>query len=292
MEQFFTPSQRLQIEPRHGYTEVKLAVSIETFLNHSWDWSDFWSFATGDGGEIRKIIVIMDVAGIIEDTFIWVYDGNTRWDFDELRRLENQRAKFTTQSGETHFLYLAGAGSSASLSAGASSVFWRAVTTSNCVELSLGNTRRGFNHLLSETSLFQFLEASPSLRLLEFVSFAFKEADCRALATLEMTSIEVTFNICSFDVQGAEDTFIEWLRHSQVVTKLSLIAMERSIISSLSGNSSVKSLSICTVDDDKFRSLVLVLPGNQGIESLSVLSLRYKNHEPWCLLLRTLESSP
>ena len=42
MEDFFTPTRRFQ--DRHdyilaGYTEVQLAVSIEAFMNHPWDWS-------------------------------------------------------------------------------------------------------------------------------------------------------------------------------------------------------------------------------------------------------------
>jgi hypothetical protein len=284
MQRFFTPSpRRLLIEP-HGYTEVTLAVPIEAFLNYRWDWSDFRAFATGDVGEMGKIMLI------IEDTFIWVEDGDTRSKFDELNRHAIQCAKFTSPSDETHVLVLATVGSSASLSAGAraSSIFWRAVTTSNCVKLNLENTR-GWSNPLPETALLQFVEASLSLHLLEFGYFHFKEADCRALATLERKSIEVTFDHCSFDVQGAEATFIEWLRHSQVVTKLALCTMERSIISSLDGNSSVKRLIVFAGGDDKIRSLALALPGNLGIEKLSVSSL---NHETWCLLLRSLWAHP
>jgi hypothetical protein len=128
---------------------------------------------------------------------------------------------------------------SASLPAEASSVFWHAVTTSNCVKLRLKGSV-----LCSGPALLQFLEASPSLDLLEFYGFALEEAHCRALATLDRTDLEVTFERCLFEAQGATDTFIEWLRHSQVVTKLEVCWMEDSIISALSGNSSVKSLRI------------------------------------------------
>jgi hypothetical protein len=211
MEQFFVPSRRPRIEP-HGYTEVMLAVSVEAFLNHRWEWSDFRAFATGTGGEMRKIIMIIDVAGIIEDTFIWVEDGNTRMELDELNHNAIQCATFTTPSGDTYALFLARAGSPALepalVSAGAYSVFWRAVTTSNCVKLSLENTRDESDpYAIPETTLLPFLEASPSLRLLEFEHFDFKEADCHALATLERTSVEVTFKNCSFDARGGEDTF-------------------------------------------------------------------------------------
>jgi hypothetical protein len=37
-------------EPLTSYTEVQLAVSIEELLNHRWDWSAFYAFATDDAG--------------------------------------------------------------------------------------------------------------------------------------------------------------------------------------------------------------------------------------------------
>jgi hypothetical protein len=69
--------------------------------------------------------------------------------------------------------------------------------------------------------------------------FDFEEAHCRASATLERTYLEVTFERCYFDAQGATGTFIEWLRYSQVVTKLESCAMDDSILSAVSGDSSV-----------------------------------------------------
>jgi hypothetical protein len=142
----------------------------------------------------------------------------------------------------------------------------------------------------SGPTLSQLLEASPSLHLLEFEVYAFKEVDCYALATLKRADLKVTFRSCSFDTQGAEDTFIEWLRNSQVVTKLQNCKMDDGIISALNGNSSIKSLTVSTLgEDDITRSLAGALSGNQGIEDLLV----YSTDETWkLLLLRSLTVHP
>jgi hypothetical protein len=289
MEHFFTPTRRLQI--RHdnifaGYTEVQLAVSIEEFMSHRWDWSAFYAFATDDEGEIWKLL------WITENTFICVEGEYTAVD-DQLENSAILRATFTAPSGETYDVVLAVDKESASLSAGASRIFWHAVTTSNCVKLRLDHWFSGCIGLCSGPALSQFLEASPSLKLLEFVRFYFEDAHCRALATLERTGLKVAFNRCSIEAQGAKDTFIEWLRHSQVVTKLEFCTMESSIISALNGNSSVKSLSIVATHDEygdsNIRSLALALPGNQGIENLRVSLL---SDETWSLLLRSLWAHP
>ncbi len=131
--------------------------------------------------------------------------------------------------------------------------------------------------LCSGPALSQFLEASPSLELLEFMGFDFEEAHCCFLANLERTDLEVTFARCSFEAEGARGTFIEWLRYSQVVTKLERCTMENIISVALDGNSSVKRLSIDTAPDgrrdDLIRYLARALPGNLGIESLRVALL-------------------
>jgi hypothetical protein len=99
------------------------------------------------------------------------------------------------------------------------------------------------------STLSQVLEASPSLELLEFENFGFEKAQCRALTTLMSNDLEVIFEDCSFEAHGAKDAFIEWLRHSQVVTKLENCTMAYGIISALSGNSSVKTFSMDTIPD-------------------------------------------
>jgi hypothetical protein len=286
MEDFFTPTRRLAIEPL-GFAEVQLAVSVEAFLDHSWDWSDLYAFVTGDEGAMRKCL------WITEGTIIWVEDENNALEFEEMVDYSIQRATFMTPSGETHTLFLAKSMKSASLSAEASGVFWHAVTTSNCVKLRVEHWSGWFIVLCSGATLLQFLENSPSLELLEFEAFAFEEAHCRALATLERTNLKITFEGCSFDAQNAKGTFIEWLRHSQVVTKLERCKMEHIIISALTGNSSVKSLSIDATTnayrDSHILSLARALPGNQGIENLSVSLLSAKI---WSLLLRSLWAHP
>jgi hypothetical protein len=164
MEDFFTPSRRLQDlygDINDEYTEVHLSVSVETFLNHSWDWSDLCAFATDDEAAMWKIMWITG------DTMIWVEDENTPMNFEHILEDEYQiwRAAFTATSGETRVLVLATDMESASLSAQASSFFWHALTTRNCVDLKLkqkywSNWRNG---LCSGHALLQFLEASPSL---------------------------------------------------------------------------------------------------------------------------------
>jgi hypothetical protein len=238
-------------------------------------------------GEMWKLL------WITEDTLIWVEDENNELDLEEMVDYAIQRTTFTATSGKTHELILAIEKESMSLSVGASSVFWRAVTTSNCVKINCSN-RFG---LCSGSALSHFLEASPSLELLEFDFFSFEEAHCRALTTLERTDIEVTFQACRFDPRGAKDTFIEWLRRGQVVTKLDCCTMEHSIISALSGNSSVKSLAMTLskdtttneYSDSHIMSLARALPGNQGIENLRVSLL---GEETWSLLLRSLWPHP
>jgi hypothetical protein len=109
MEHFFTPAEPAQdcyeCIPS-GYDEVHLAVPIETFLNHRWDWSDFRAFATGgDEGGMGKIL------WIAEDTFCWVENENPAMEYDLYDRhhgdCDLQRAAFTTPSGERHALVLA-----------------------------------------------------------------------------------------------------------------------------------------------------------------------------------------
>jgi hypothetical protein len=272
MEHFFKPTQCFL----PVYTEVQLAVSIEAFLNNSWDWSDFRAYFTGDGGDMGRI------KWVTAKTYIWIEDNNTRLVFD--RSLALQRATFTTRSGETHDLVLAKRRNSGSLFAGVSRVFWHAVTTNTCVKLKL--RRSSFWLICSGPALSQFLEASLSLELLEFVDFTFSEEECRALATLQRTRLEFTFEDCSFDAQDAVDTFIEWLRHSQVVTKLDNCMMSDNVVSALSGNSSVKSLSIdVTQYEDVMPALAGVLSGNQGICKSTRVTERRNTESPFALLV-------
>jgi hypothetical protein len=295
VKHLFTPSQRLQdkfdmlYDEEHGYTEVQLDVSINEFLNHRSDWSDFQSFFTADEDVMGKII------WITEDTLFWIENENTEMELD-YRVRPIQRATFTTTSGETHHLVLANYYcDTGPLSAGAFSVFWHVVTTSNSVKLKLIYAHHGSVPLF-ETGPSQLLETRTSLEPLEFEGFAFEEAGCRALATLERTGLEVTFLACSFDAQS-EGNFIEWLRHSQVVSKLERCSMQDCLFSGLSGNSSVKSLSMSFTffsdvrnsTEDHIPFLAEALQGNLGIE---ILSLTANYGEKSCLILRSLWAHP
>jgi hypothetical protein len=288
MEHSFAPSRRLQDEcigsEPHGYTEVQLAVSIETFLNSRWDWSDFHAFAT------RGQVGMRNIMWITEDTFIWLEDENTLVYFDMLEEQAIQSATFTSTSGETHHLVLARGRTYGSLPVEVSSIFWHAVTTSKCVKVKLENINKC--ELCPGPVFFQFLETTPSLELIEFKDYCFEEADCRALASLKRKGLEITFKECSFDAQGAEDICMEWLRHSQLVTKLDNCDMECSILTSaLNGNSSVKNLSVdATQGEFIMRDLAQVLPGNQGIETLRVV-LSPRDGD-WDHLLRSLWAHP
>jgi hypothetical protein len=95
MEQFFAPIQRIQDQLRpFAYKEVELAVPVEEFLNHRWDWKDMRVFLM-DG----TIITIPKIAWITEDSFIWIKYGNSEV-FDPLDTLGiDLSAKFTAASG-------------------------------------------------------------------------------------------------------------------------------------------------------------------------------------------------
>jgi hypothetical protein len=269
MEQFFTPTRRIQdwydsIREPLAYAEVRLAVSIKALMNHSWDWLDLYESLNGDEDVMWKIL------WITKGTLLYFEDeNNAPVESDEFDELVLQKAYFTAPSGETHRLVLAKGMVSPSLPAAVSSIFWHAVLTSSCVKLRLQGSR-----LCSGLALSQFLEASPSLELLEFKYFDFEEAHCRAFQAMERTGLEVSFQECSFDGQGAKDTFIELLRHSQLVTKLENCRMERIMYSALTGNSSVKSLSMylsitaSTNDesDSHIRSLARALEGSLGMK--------------------------
>jgi hypothetical protein len=274
MEQFFTPTQRLQeISPTspapRGYTEVELTQPIEAFSNHPWDWSDFRAFATDavDGNQMWKIM------WLTEDTLIWVENVNTSMGDDFLRHHAIQRATFTSLlNSERSVLVLAKPRMSSSLPASVSRIFRHAVITSNCFKLRVSHLRSlmGIWHCPDLLKLWEI----PPLELLKFEGITFKEAHCRALATLHKRGLRVAFHKCNFFADGAEGALTEWLRHSEVVHKLKFCSMDDNVVSALSGNSSVKSLSIGPSIDincqSNFCSLAKALVHNKGIESLYV----------------------
>jgi hypothetical protein len=302
MEQFFSPTRRLQdqlpteesfeYEELDELEELELAVPVEEFLNHRWDWSDFRAFVMG--GEMPTIV------WIAEDSFLWVTDDHTSEIFRGVKHLS---VKLTAANGakDTLFLVKRSSHSSPSLLFGASSIFWHAVTTSQCVSLVLAGCSRGSFGLCSGPTLSHFLNASTWLRDLQFADIDFEEDYCRALATLERTDITIRFWYCALDAQDAEATFIEWLRHGQVVTELIGCTIKSSgILSALSGNSSVQSLSYdldsLSLDncEDHILRLAQAVPGNKGLVNLrlSWCTHHLMTNEMWNLICRSLWTHP
>jgi hypothetical protein len=299
MEYFFTPARRLQHEEIYErgadeddellpfeFTEVQLAVPVEVFLNQSCDWSDFLTFLTAN--------VLPTIVWISEDAFLSV-DLEPLLECDQLIDCQSLYADFTAANGESQYMVLSKR--TEPLSDGESSIFWHIVMASHCSKLLVSSDGNGFG-LCSATVLSEFLGGSPWLQEIIFKVFVFKEDHCRALATLERTNLEISFEFCTIDAQDAEDVFIEWLRHSQVVTALMFCVMESSILSALRGNSFVKFLKCRTKGDeqceDHLRSLAHVLPDNQGIEELDVSFLTHHpmSGETWNLLFRSLWTHP
>jgi hypothetical protein len=196
-------------------------------------------------------------------------------------------------SGQEQFLILAHL-DHPGISLGEASVFWRAITTSNCVQLRI---RNGVNAnrvgLPSGPILSKFLRGNLSLQHLHFQEFDFKEEHCRALVTLQRTDLEVKFINCAFEPQDAEDTFIEWFRHNKVITDLDCCQMGSRILSALSGNNSVKRLTIdrdeSNFGEDEIHSLLQALPGNMGIDQFHLRSFEFSD-ENWILLFRSLST--
>jgi hypothetical protein len=300
MERFFTPARRLQHEViyEHAddedderlpfeFTEVQLAVPVEVFLNQSWDWSDFFTFMTAS--------VLPIVVWVSKDAFLSIDNVNPVCECDQLEVCQSLYADLTATNGETRCMALSKRAEP--LSDGESSIFWHIVMTSNCWKLLVSSDGNGFG-LCSAPVLSEFLGGSPWLQEIIFKAFVFEEDHCRTLANLERTDLEISFEFCIIDAQDAEDAFIEWLRHSQIVTALMFCEMESSILSALRGNSFVKFLKCRTKCDehceDHLRSLAQVLPDNQGIEELDVSYLTHHpmSDETWNLLFRSLWTHP
>jgi hypothetical protein len=131
------------------------------------------------------------------------------------------------------------------------------------------------------------------LQDLEFRGFDFKEVHCRALATLQRKDLDVKLSECSLETQDVEQecSFIEWFRHSQVVTELDCCDMEYSILGALSGNNSVKRFTIEYIQEEAIRFLAQALPGNMGIEHLAFLHFEASD-EIWSLFFHSMSRHP
>jgi hypothetical protein len=288
MDQLFKPTIRFFYDDDNApfeYAEVKLSVPVETFLNYSWDFADLCAFASS---ETKPIIM-------------WIGDGvvlTVDADFYLIELIYSNRgcrsrrvlADLTLKNDQKHTLALFDLGCDPSLSTEEHAVFWRAITTSNCVKLRMQQW------LVSGSILSQFLEGSPSLQVLELDSIDFKEDHCRALASLQRTDLEVKLERCTLKPQhNAKECFIEWLRHSQSVSQLTYCFMESSLLSALSGNNSVKKLMISKnaseFYEEEMHSLLQALPGNVGLENLIILDSGMSD-ETWILLFRSLSTHP
>jgi hypothetical protein len=293
MERFFAPTRRLQHEEIYGgvddeddgddendeddrdderlpfeFTEVQLAVPVEAFLNQSWGWPDFLTFMTAS--------VLPTIVWVSKDAFLSIGNVSPVLASDQLENWQNLHFHFTTTNGEFRVLFLTKPALPATLSDGESSIFWHTVMTSNCRKLVVASNSIG-SGLCTAPVLTDFLGGSSLLRELVLMGFVFEKDHCHALATLERTDLDISFAACNFKTQDVNDLFIEWLRHSQVVTALTYCEMESCILSALRGNSSVKRLIYRTKCDeqgeDHLRSLVQALSGNQGLEELDVSNL-------------------
>jgi hypothetical protein len=306
LSKFFTPIRRLCFlwendifnGPIHfEEVELKSTITVEEFLLYGWDWEDLCSFASGDGDQKPKIIWLGS------KTFLEV--GHV-YDFEDFGYELPLHAVFTTTSGREQMLSLNQKSSRTQVSKGACNVYWRALMSSNSVELEVGSDNGLFP---SGPVLSQFLRGNPSLRVLGFSGVHFKEEHCYALVTLQRTDLEVMLSGCSLQPRDARDSFIEWFQHYQIVTKILSCQMERSLLSALiSGNNSVKSLCIANqtcefgkdgsmvfrsdLAEEDMRSLAQALPGNLGIEDLSFTIYRDEGYSPLSLIFNSMSMHP
>jgi hypothetical protein len=291
MEHFFTPIRRHQdgFDGPFGYTEVELALSVEEFLSYSWDWKDLCAFVSS--GDLPKII------WITQHAYLGVKENHSDFALTDDRPRVTLAAKLQAPSGQENFLWLC-QDSHPAHPTEACNVFWRAITTSNMAHLVIQDCQSFPGGLPSGPILSQFLRGSPLLQSVHMREFDFKEEHRRALATLERFDLEVKLRGCSFgtqDTEGiyqdAEDAFIEWFRHNQVVMDLDCCYMGTRIISALSGNNSVKRLTFRFRSENEMPALARALPGNMGIEHLAFRNFEVTD-EIWCLLFRSLSRHP
>jgi hypothetical protein len=224
MDQFFRPTRRYQdiwddFFGPFEYTEMELAVPVETFLVCNLDWKYLWDFLTGAG-------VPQKILWITEDAFLVVESDEDYFDFHDDAPGRFLGAAFPHgTSGQEQLLILACACDDVSI--GVADIFWRAITTCNSIQVILLNYHEySLVGLPSGPILSKFLRESPSLQVLEFNNFLFDEEHCRALSTLQRTGLEIKLICCKIDPQELEEgTFIEWFRHNQIVAELNYCQM-------------------------------------------------------------------
>jgi hypothetical protein len=294
MEKFFTPTRRYQDlfeldsngydDGPFEYTEVELAVPVEEFLLHFLDWKGLWAFLTGG---VRQRIL-----WITKDAFLVVKESGNVFQFHDDAPGCVIEAKFQGSSVQEQTLVLACDDGSIV----EADVFWRAITTSNSIQVTIQGNDEYDLDLPSGPILSQFLQESLSLQVLEFYVILFKEEHCRALATLQRTDLKIKLIYCTIEPEDAKDAFIEWFRNNQVVTELNSCHIDSSILCALSGNKSVKKLSMVRyprvyASYEEIRSLAQALTGNMGIEHLTLCAF-HMHIESWGLLVSSLSKHP
>jgi hypothetical protein len=299
MEHFCTPTRRYQdlLEQGDAFlhqfecTEVQFIVTVENFLVYRWEWKDLEAFLTG--GATPKMLWLS------ENTFLVVEEsGDMQWFEGQSYMAANIQATTAVYplSPEEQALILVQIYKPDHIAAEVG-VFWRAMASSNSVQLMIKDElgMSDFGGLPSGPLLSQFLRESPLLQVLDFDEFVFNDEHCRALATLQRTDLAVTLKECTLVPQ--DGTFIDWLRHNQSLTEINCCRMESNVLSALSGNTFLKSLTHRNgnpfVSDDcgeEMRALLQALPGNMGIENLSLVGVM--SDKTWGLLFRSLSTHP
>jgi hypothetical protein len=261
------------------YTEVQLVVSVEDFLNYHWDCADLLTFLT-TGGAGENVNVKPKILWITEDAFLVVEESGSsgfNFEYDTLhdrfhakklsdRIVAQMQAPTSGKERTLSFTHL----NHPRMTDGVD-VFWRAISTSNSIQLDIQDYRGGYLELPSGPLLSQFLRESPSLQVLEFNRFYLREEHCRALALLERTDLDIVLSNCVLDPKEAKDMFVEWARHKKVLTGLHSCQMGRSMLSAIRGKYSVKKL---------------VIAGTTGEAE------RKSSDETWSLLFSSLSTHP
>jgi hypothetical protein len=295
LEQCFAPTERLRDiwEDLNNndpflYAEVMLVVPAEEFLKIQWDWEALWAFISADVQ--RKFLWLTD------DTFIAVGHVSEMFEDDTPYDCLLSTSSTTATSGRAHRTLTLIKKMDADESTEAFSVFMRAIETNRNARILIEGDDNYPSKLPSGPRLAQFLRGRPMLQLqsLDFFNFSFTEERCRALATIQRTDLRITLDECELVPMDAQDIFIEWFRHNQIVTEIDNCAIEGSFYSALSGNNSINRFSFSATDrydGQSFIALTEALPTNQGIEDLAF------NHcdlsvEECSLLFRSLRTHP
>jgi hypothetical protein len=266
------------------YVEEMLVVPVEVFLDIHWSWDDLWIFISANVR--RKFLWLTDDTFIAVGDVSHIFDRDTPYDILLI-------ASSTTTSGQVQTLTLIQE-MDANVSAEAFLIFWKAIETNNNAKIKIqGDENCPSSQLLPGPLLSQLLQGRPLRQGLDFCEFNFMEEHCRALATLERADLKVTLCKCALVPQNAQDMFVEWFRHNQVVTELNNCSMETRFISALSENNCLRKLSLVgsvRFGWERLIALTQALLTNQGIEDLDINF--HMTLEECKLLFRSLSTHP